>query len=217
MYIDIKQTKSNMSIEFEMHLNRTAINFAKCSRINRNLPIELYDTNKTLIYSLVSDIKYNAISSIPFSYLLGLKKYKVFKINNFANEILGEITGYREGFLNSYHCITFNEIKLIIYSISKGTESYYSVYKNNNQIAMIVKNSRIKNNLDYYRVYSLDERTNLLNALKLYVLYIDNLYFSDRSEVVVGKKEVTYSYSYSKTNKYYDENWLMDNFNEKSG
>ena len=46
-------------------------------------------------------------------------------------------------------------------------------------------------------------------------MFFDYQNYSNNGQVVYNKKEVSISYTYDKNNKFYDKNWIENNFNKK--
>lgn len=86
------------------------------------------------------------------------------------------------------------------------------IYLNDVQIGMIVKKLYVKDNLDQYELYLLDDYKELSTVLSLYVLYYDNFYYGNRDEIVAYKVEKTLYWSFSATDKYFNPSWLNQNF-----
>ena len=73
------------------------------------------------------------------------------------------------------------------------------------QIAEIVKPLSVKDNLDYYYIWLLDEYKELEEMVSFFVVYFDYQCHADNGDVVGYKRELRWSYTYDKNNKYYDK------------
>ena len=80
------------------------------------------------------------------------------------------------------------------------------------QIGQITKPLIVTNNLDKYYIHLLDEAIDLLPILSFFVVYYDYLKFNNSGEFVKYKKEIKREYTYNKNNRFYNPNWLKENF-----
>lgn len=171
----------------------------------------LYDYNNNLLSSLELNISHSIINSIPFKIILGGKKKDI--INVIKDEkIIGEIYCLHKPFSRKWILNFENHQRLLMYTKSIGSLRYFSIYLNDVQIAMIVKNNVVENNSDNYLLYLLDEYNQYSTILIETILYLDNYYYGRQLESFRG---VNYNlnHSFSITDKYYNKDWIKDNFN----
>lgn len=212
MIIEIKQIKNNFKIEFEIYENENLINLGKCSRVTSILTNQLLDIEGNLVYKTEFDPIKEVTNSIPFKWLWSKKKSDVNCIIDSSGKRIGKIEKVTERFFKSYHSISYYNNVLKIYRISLGTSQYHMIYLNDVQIGMIVKKLYVKDNLDQYKLYLLDDYKEFSTVLSLYVLYYDNFYYGNRDEIVAYKVEKTLYWSFSATDKYFNPSWLNQNF-----
>lgn len=212
MIISIKQIKSNLEIRFEIYHNNKLSNIGYCSRLTSFFAVKICTAEGNVIFKTKFDPVSEIISMIPLKWLWSKEKSNVTNILDLNEKNIGMISRIQEGLFNSYHTIQWFSNELKIYDICLGENTYYSIYLNELQIGMIIKNSYIINNLDQYKLFLLDHFSNYANILSLFVMYVDNFYHADRTEIAVAKIEKSYEWSYSKTDKYFDSLWLKKNF-----
>ena len=51
--------------------------------------------------------------------------------------------------------------------------------------------------------------------LAMFILYYDNYEYGNQSEAFVGYKK-NWSWTWSKTDRFYNENWISDNFGQNA-
>ena len=75
----------------------------------------------------------------------------------------------------------------------------------------MIKNKILNRNyLDSYGIFILKDFNEYFDIISLFCIYYDNFENADRFEFIdtrLGKKE----WSFCKTNKFYNKNWLEDN------
>ncbi|WP_156456304.1 hypothetical protein [Abyssisolibacter fermentans] len=215
MIIDVKQIKTNLEIKFEIYYDEKLHNIGTCSRSSSVFSTKMYTLEGDIVFSTKFNPITQVTSWIPFKWLWSKQKSNVNYILDNTGQNIGKIEHVTEGLFYSYHIIECLSTALKIYSISLGEEDYYMIYRNETQIGMIVKNSYIKNNLDYYKLYLLDDFTDYSDVLSLFILYCDNNYYGNRNEIVAYKTEKSWEYSFSRTDKFFNAQWLKENFELK--
>ena len=203
MIIKAEQTKQN---KFEIKINNELKYFSSMEKISG---ITNYRKGKGTITNIDGSMCYTLLPSKDFSVFSGKirRKYCIF---NSLNQNCGMF--YKlisDDFLKSRHMIIeYENYKLSCYSISIGKTQNISIYDGENQIAEIIKSVQI---LENYYIFLLDEYTNLQAILSLFVSYLEyEDMYSDHTPGVVG-----YSYTYDKNNKFYNKNWIENNFNKE--
>ncbi len=101
------------------------------------------------------------------------------------------------------------------YDKSSGKVRNISVYKNDVQIAAIVKPLHTVDNLDEYYIFLLDEYSGLESIIALFTLFYDLRYYSNRNEKTKGQK-VYVEYTFDKNERRYNKNWIADNFGRET-
>ena len=113
--------------------------------------------------------------------------------------------------MTGYHVIRIGDEEYRVYSLSRSHYQYISVYSGDMQIAQINKDLHTRGNRDIYMLYLLDDQEALADFLSLFVLYFDNHEHGNFGEVFVGTKK-NWRWTWSKTDRFYDENWLPSHF-----
>jgi len=199
MIIKVEQTKQN---NFEIKINNELKYFSSMKNISG---ITNYRKGEGKITNIDGSMCYTLLPSKDFSVFSGniRRKYCIF---NSLNQNCGVFYKLISGFLNSKHVIEYENYKLSCYSRAVGKTQNISIYDGENQIAEIIKSIQIAE--DYY-IFLLDKYINLQTILSLFVSYLE---FEDRhSQEATGKVGV--SYTFDRNNKFYNKNWIKDNFN----
>lgn len=200
MIIKAKQTKQN---NFEIIIDNELKYFSSMNKISG---ITNYRKGKGTITNIDGSMCYTLLPSKEFSVFFGKTKRKYCIFNN-LNKNCGSFYKLISGFLNSKHVIEYENYKLSCYSISNGKTQNISIYDGEKQIAEIIKSIQF---LENYYIFLLDEYKNLESILSLFVSYFE--YEDMRSADETGVVGV--SYTYDKNNKYYNKNWIENNFNK---
>lgn len=140
------------------------------------------------------------------------KQTDVCRVLDASDNTIATFMFFMEGALTAYNSIEFNDKIYKIYSLSKSHYNYRSIYLDNTQIGQITKDLHVKDNKNNYVLYLLDEQKLAADLLSMFIIYLDNIYYAAHGEVSYGVSK-TWSYSYNKTNKYYDPNWVRTHFN----
>jgi len=199
MIIKAERTKIN---KFEIKINNELKYFSSMEKISG---IKKYKKGNGIISDIHGSICYTLLPAKEASDFWGKIKYKHCIFNN-INQNCGVFYKLISGFLNSKHVIEYENYKLSCYSRAVGKTQNISIYDGENQIAEIIKSIQIAE--DYY-IFLLDKYINLQTILSLFVSYLE---FEDRhSQEATGKVGV--SYTFDRNNKFYNKNWIKDNFN----
>lgn len=203
MIIKVEQTKQN---NFEIKINNELKYF---SSMNKIPGVTSYKKGKGTITNIDGSVCYTLLPSKDFSVFSGKirKKYCIFNSLNQNCGVFYKLIS--DDFLKSKHMIIeYENYKLSCYNVSTGKTQNISIYDGENQIAEIVKSVQA---LENYYIFLLDEYTNLQAILSFFVSYLEyEEMYSDDTPGVVG-----YSYTYSKNNKFYNKNWIENNFNKE--
>lgn len=109
-----------------------------------------------------------------------------------------------------YYVVAIDDNIYKLYSVSKGRFEYISIYLNDIQIGQICVDISKYQKRDYV-IYLLDNHAALSDKLSLFALYYHSINYARRREFRYGKER---SWSYSKTNKFYNPSWVDDNFKD---
>ena len=89
----------------------------------------------------------------------GEQKSLIFNIFDNANNICGKFYKLKNGFLDTKYVIEYGNYTLKSYDISVGKTRNISIYKDDVQIAEILKPLSVFNNLDCYYLFLLETLT----------------------------------------------------------
>ena len=225
MIIKVEQTKSNLKNKFDIKVNNELKYLAGTPWMNIDVPLNVDNISKCIITKTDESIccvsSYNIMenisnAAIPMKWVFtGEQKSLIFNIFDAQNNICGKFYKLTNGFLDTKYVIEYGNYTLKSYDISVGKTRNISIYKDDLQIAEILKPLSVSDNLDYYYLFLLDEYSDLEIILSFFTVFFDYQNYSNNGEVVSNKKEVSISYTYDKNNKFYDKNWIENNFNKK--
>lgn len=222
MIIDINQVNAEKKNEFEILYNGQKIYHAVTPFLVINGAFDLDKLRRIQVYDHTAALRYhtsyNYIANqleelIPMKYLVTKsQKFNQFSVVDSrtgceAFSIFFEAT---EIAMSSY--VVKSQGRLLhCYRISDGYAVRFPIYDRDVQIGEMIKPQVIIDGKDTYRVFLKDEYASFADSLMMLALYLDRLAFN--SSYLVNKSvKVTYSVSYSKANRYYDRNWVHQNF-----
>ena len=221
MIIDVLQTISERKNEFDIFYNNKKIYKAKLPFITMSGIFNLEKIREIRVFDLNNKIKYetsynyidNQIEEfLPLKYLItNSQKFNQFKfINKDNNEKILLFFEMKE-IWNGYCVIKYKENFYNCYSVEDGYIKHVCIYKDDTQVAELVKPNIIIDGKDTYRIYLKNEYDYLADACTMLALYLDRTEYN--SSYLKNKSSlVSKNFSYSKVNKYYDSNWIKNNF-----
>lgn len=225
MIIKVEQTHSNFKSKFEIKVNDELRYLAGTPWMEISTPLDIDKIRQCVLANLDNSIcyitSYNAIeniaeSAIPMKWVFtGEQKSFIFKITDEKNNICAKFYEVTNGFADRKYIIEYENEAFKVYDVSVGKTRNLLIFKDDVQIAEIVKPLSVSNNLDNYYVYLLDEYSKLEKIVSFFTIYFDYHNYSNSGQVVAHKKEVVVKYSYDKNTKFYDKNWLTNNFNKE--
>lgn len=222
MKIQIKQTNNEMKNEFEIKYNDILKYKAKLPFISideplglekiRNIKIldlndnEIYTTDYQYIENLKEEfipLKYLVTGSQKFNQLLFISNSNTIKIYVEAN-----------GLLNSRYVIEINEKKYFCYSVEDGYIRHLPIYDDEMQIGEALKSNININEKDEYFCYLKEGYETLSDGIVALLLFLDRNEYSS-SYIVMKSYSLYKKYSYDKTNKFYNKEWVINNFGDE--
>lgn len=222
MKIVATQIKNEGKNEFEIKYNDVLKYRAKLPFISIDEPLNLekirnmkiFDLNDNEIYRTRYEYLENLKEEfIPLKYLFtGSQKFNqlLFTSNNNTIKIYYE----SKEFLNSRYVIEVDAKKYFCYSIEDGYTRHFPIYDGETQIGEALKSNVVINEQDEYWCYLKEGYEKLSDGIVALLLYLDRGEYS--SSYVVMKSYALYKkYSYNKTNKYYDKEWVKTNFGDE--
>lgn len=219
MKIDVLQIESEGKNEFEIKYNDILQYKAKLPFISINEPlnleklrsIKIFDLNENEIYTT----KYKYIENfkeqfVPMKFLItGSQKFNQLIFISDKNTIKIYYEG--KAIFNDRYVIEINDKKYFCYSIEDGYIRHFPIYDGEKQIGEALKSNIIIDAKDEYRCYLKDSYESLSDGIVALLLYLDRSEYS--SSYLVNKSYyLSKKYSYNKTNKYYDKEWVKNNF-----
>lgn len=225
MIIKIEQTKSNFKNKFEIKINNELKYLAGTPWMDIKAPLDMDNIRHCIITktdeSICLKTSYNIIeniynTAIPMKWAFtGEQKALIFSIYDNENNICGKFYKLTNGFLNTKYVIEYKNYTLKSYDVSVGKTRNISIYNEECQIAEIVKPLNTSDNLDCYFLFLLDKYSDLQVVLSFFTIFFDYQNYPNKGEAVGYKKEVNIRYTYDKNNKFYDRNWIENNFNKE--
>lgn len=225
MIIKINQTHSNRKNKFEVKVNDKLKYFAGTPWMNINMPLNsenirqciITTTNEEICYKSSYDIIENVSNSaIPMKWAItGEQKNRIFNICDINNNVVGRFYKQINGALDSKYILEYGQFIFNCYDVYAGKTQHISIYRDDFQIAEIVKPLARLNNLDNYYIFLLDEYSNLETILSFFTILFDYQNYSNVGQVVASKTEVKIKYTYDKNNKFYNKYWIENHFNRE--
>lgn len=225
MIIKVEQTKSNLKNKFEIKVNNELKYLAGTPWMDINVPLNIDRIRTCVITNIDESIRYKSCYNIaenisntiiPMKWVVtGEQKNRIYKILDKEENTCGEFSKVTNGFLDTKYVIEYGKYKLKSYDISVGKTRNILIYKDEFQIAEIIKPLNVSNNKDSYYIFLLDEYSELETILSFFTIYFDYQNYSNNGEIVACKEEVSIEYTYSKNNKFYDKNWISNHFNKE--
>ena len=222
MKIDVLQVENEAKNEFEIKYNDILQYKSRLPFISINEPlnleklrnIKILDINEKEIYT--TDYKYieNIKEEfIPLKFLItGSQKFNQLLFISEKNII--KIYYEEVAMWSNRYVIEVNDKKYFCYSIEDGYIRHFPIYDGEIQIGEALKSNVVINGKDEYRCYLKEEYESLSDGIVSLLLYLDRSEYS--SSYLVNKSyNLTKNYSYNKTNKFYDNEWVKNNFGDE--
>lgn len=222
MKIEVFQTYNEGKNEFEVKFDNNLKYYAKLPFISINDPLNLEKIRKIKIYDLnnkeiyITDYKYldNKLEElIPFKFLVtGSQKFNQLLFCSDKNVI--KIYYECNDILDNRYVIELNEKKYFCFSVEDGYIRHMPIYDDEVQIGEILKSNVVIDEKDEYVCYLKKGYESLADAVVALMLYLDRSRYS--SSYLINKSyKFTKSYSFNKNNKYYDNEWVKNNFGDE--
>ena len=192
MYALLSQTRSNHSASYLLERDGQALATAEAPFSPSAPEIVLFRQGE-LWMRLVPDLR----SSFQKTAGKGRWQTAPWKIFGRTGEAAGSLARIRVG--NLFSAYFYTELRLQgrvlqAYEIGLGKEGMrYPLYEGDVQLAQVEKDPAVRDNLDAYRLYSLDTFGEL--AAVLFSLYLDYQDFRSAGEYARGKRSVQYVYT----------------------
>ena len=219
MRIDVIQSSSTINNEFDILYDgklryKSRLPFVTIKEplgLEKIREIKVYDLNGHEVYS--TDYKYveNKVEEfIPFKFLVtGSQKFNQLLFTSKTNNI--KVYFEEKEIWKNRYVIEMDGKKYFCYSVEDGYIRHFPVYDGEKQVGEILKSNVVIDAKDEYCCYLKDEYKNIADGIVALLLYLDRSQYS--SSYLVNKSLVLEKrYSYNKNNKYYDGDWVKNNF-----
>ena len=219
MKISVVQVENEGTNKFEINYNNSLkykatlpfVSIKDPFNLEKLRQIKIYDTNNNEIYNTDYNLIENYLEEfIPMKFMVtGNQKFNqlMFISNNQTIKIYYE----ENGIWDNRYVIEINNKKYYSYSIEDGYIRHFPIYDGENQIGEALKSNVLVDFKDEYWCYLKNEYDFLSDAIVALLLYLDRSQYS--SSYLANKSyDLSKKYSYNKTNKYYDKEWVNNNF-----
>jgi len=158
-------------------------------------------------------IVYSGCFVLAYGILTGFIKRKRKRncVFNAENSEIAEFYQHADGFLKWCYIISTESKIFKLYTRNISSYEHISIYSDGIQVGQIDRLRHMTNNKRNYTLYLLDGQKDMANLLSLFVLYYDSMNNASRGGGTLGKSK-EWSWSYSKTNKYYNPTWVQIHF-----
>lgn len=222
MKIEVKQVKSSGGNEFEVRYNdqlqyRAVLPFVSINdpfNLEKVREIKIFDISGNQVYKTdygyienfkeeFIPLKYLVTGSQKFNQLLFISNDKTIKVYYESKELF-----------NSRYVIEIGDKKYLCYSIEDGYIRHFPIYDGDIQVGEALKSNVVVDAKDEYVCYLKDGYESLSDGIVSLLLYLDRGSYS--SSYIVNKSyTLEKKFSYNKTNKFYDKEWVKNNFGDE--
>lgn len=221
MKIDVNQVYAEKENKFEIMydglMNYVAnvpfLTFNGTFGIEKLREIKVFDLNSNLKYMTNYNYIGNKIEEfVPLKYVFtNSQKFNQFSVIDSSGVEQISIYFEMQEIFKGVYIIKKDNKYYTCYPVSDGYVNHISIYDGENQISEILKSNIVTNGNDKYRIYLKNEFAFLADGLAMLALYLDRVSYN--SSYIKNKSQtITYQKTYSKVNKYYDPNWVKNNF-----
>ena len=222
MKIDVLQTESEGKNNFEIKYDDILQYKAKLPFISINEPLNLEKIRNIKIF----DISGNEIYTTDYKYIENFKEefipmkflatgsQKFNQLLFVSNKTTIKIYYEEKAIWDNRYIIEINEKKYFCYSIEDGYIRHFPIYDGEIQVGEALKSNVVIDSKDEYCCYLKSGYESLSDGIVALLLYLDRSEYS--SSYLVNKSyTLSKNYSYNKTNKYYDKEWVKNNFGDE--
>jgi len=220
MIIKVEKTQSRLKNKLEIRVNNELKYLAVTPGFHTKLPLSGGNARRCLITGLDESIYYStthsaveniANAAIPLQWAITEKqKISLYNIVDQENNVCGKFYTLINGYLDVKDIIEYRNETFKGYCANIGAIQYISIYKDDVQIAEIVKPLYVINDLDYYYIYLLDQYSNLEVLFSFFTVLFD---FREYNNTGRRRRTAATRYIGNKNNKFYDRNWIANHFN----
>lgn len=188
-----EQTKKDNVVPFKITNNSSAI----LTEDGKNLYLVKYGYSYKVTNALM-----------PKDLVYSKKQHnEVIEVLTGDNEVGAKIYEIKNGLMDNKYAISYQDHSYICYDKSLGKVSNISIYDGAKEIGTILVPLNVTN---AYYVFLLDEYKDLKNILALFSVTYRYLVYKNSHDAI--SEELLVEYTIDKNDKYYNENWVKDNF-----
>ena len=210
MIIKINRIGSDSKSKFEIEVNNEIRYSAEMSTTNSDYKsCQMFNADGSLCYVTSKNSKSNLGGIFSKN-----KKIRDYNIINSSNDICGNFYQIKKGFLSIHYVIENENNMLDCYDVSVGKAQAISIYQGDKQIAEIIKPLRASDDISYFYIFLLDEYKNFEKIISFFAIFFEYDKHHNTSDDT-SYYDPNFEYTYSKNNKYYDKNWIQNNFNSE--
>ncbi|MBR2915189.1 MAG: hypothetical protein IKC06_05215 [Clostridia bacterium] len=212
MIIKITQTASNIKQLYDIRGEDFSYQ-GKTGSLCTFQPITLFNDE----VCIKGSYKFNRwVNYIPFLHLLGgVSVTRTFRLNKNGVDY-GSVFFTKFGFMQNFYGISLDNGETFqCYYRSAGSFNYVSIYQGDTQIALVETYLSVNDHKYTHKLYILEDYDRLADTFLFFVLYYASYTLTRRFHMSKGSVN-TKSYSFSKYNFKYDENWRETHFPDEN-
>lgn len=211
MYITVEQTKAGAKKECRIFDGQRQFD-GKAPSVQRYGTIEL---------ASLSDLNWKLKMyppSLAQSISIGTAFGRRRRVNHCAifqqEQHIGEFSLLRYDKVKELFELNYQGIACRIYPLFYDSSEVLLVYRDDQQIAQIERDTITYDLMDNYSIYLLDETKNCEIPLILFTLYYDHCFHGDQGTAEKNYQTKSYKYSFGEGTDRYDPDWMSNHFPE---
>ena len=222
MKIAVYQVESEQKNKFEIKYDNIIKYKAVLPFVTIKEPLDLEKIRNINIYNLNNEKVYTTDYAylenlkeqfIPFKFLFtGSQKFNQLLFKSETNTI--KIYYEENDIWKNRYVIEVNDKRYYCYSVEDGHIRHLPIFDDEKQIGEILKSNIVIDAKDEYCCYLKDKYKNIADGIVALILYLDRKEYSS-SYIVNNSYTLKKKYSYNRNNKYYDKDWVKNNFDEE--
>lgn len=225
MILKIKQEETSKKNKYEITNNNGEVKFiAGTPWLEIQAPLDvdnirkciLSDINDSVIFSTSYNVAENVLNSaIPLKWVFtGEQKNSIYRIYDKDSNEIGKFYKLINGLVDTKFIIDYNNSQFICYDKSVGKTRHLMLYKDEVQIAEIVKPLYVIDNKDSYYIYLLDEFNQFMDIFSFFVIFFDYNQYSNSGQAM-KTSTIKWSYTWDKNNRFYNKHWIFQHFKKE--
>ena len=223
MYIKVCQTKSNFQNEFIIIYNNQLVFLAGTPWMNLSLPFRLEESRPNIMTDMSGRlVLFSHFAETPGSQIIkGITNFGEFVsggtqtgLFTTIHDVMGNGVGrffHTSAFMDSRYIVECFGETITGFIKAAGRCKHISLYLNGLQIAQIVKPLSVRDNLDMYYIFLLDEFSRFAQIISFFTLYFDRREYGNNG-IFSKQNRYQVEYSFNANDKYYQPAWIRSNF-----